>query len=1220
MDLLTPHQKEALDFKNHISLTANAGSGKTLVLSKRYLEIALSLERNESLKEIAAITFTDKAASELYKKITRQIEERLSETQNPHEIKKLELIRRQLVSANISTIHSFCTSILREYPVEAGLDANFVPIDTALSNELIELSVEELIKSALNDSEDENNIKYLIRIFSSKRILSNELSSLIKNRKNILTLAENLYTKSGQEIASGFNDLFQKYSELIFLDRKNKLINELQKINNSVLSNKKDNKIGNVISGLIESLKNQKDFKNFYNILSEINNSIIKKGDHKIRAQGYLKDRDGFEEEANFVENYFSDLHYIETPDNAHEIELEMAKLGKVLIHFFNEALELYTGKKNSNGYLDYEDILLHTQKILANENVRVELSNKYQYIMIDEYQDTNELQYQIFLPILDDLKKGNFFVVGDEKQSIYMFRDADIAVFDKTKKNIEQSAGKEHLLSLPDSFRMTPELCMFANSLFKNLFVEPDILYNEVEHTNLVCARNDDKSGKVELLISGSSAQNENETLEDAAEEENTSDNAEAEMTASRILKLIEKDFAGTEYSWKDVAILCRKRRAFSNLEKAFIKYKIPFVIVGGKGFYQRQSVYDIFNYFSFLLDSKNDTALVGILRSPFFTVSDSIIYEISLQRGESYWQKLLNFAKNDVKIKSISEIIKENLMLAAGVEVTVLLRKILNESDILAVLASKSNGVQELANIDKLVKLTINFVSQGFKTLYDYVNFLKDSIEQIEDEAQAAVTDESNSVKIMTLHQAKGLEFPAVFLFKSDEISQSNLVKSKSVTVNKEFGLLTKVPLNGNFSQSYLAAPIIGINNLIAAKKNLAEIKRLFYVGVTRAKDYLFISAGWKKDFNYSKDSFIGLLCDGLNINFENDEIELTSDLQFLINKEDKYKKVTKSVSLNIPVIKILEETTPADDEVTTNRTIKEIKVQKIKDMPEGEFISATKVAVYKQCPLKYQLTYELGFGKLMSKYKNWFYPKSGDKNIEKAFEFTNGEDKKLGLIEKNELEKEINNYSDLKGRIIHRILQHEIESDLPNFIMKEINNELKGLEYDEKAAEELKISIETDLDNFFTSETYSKLKKYKKYKNEYEIYVKENDYYLYGIIDKMILEDEKIIIVDYKTDNISEEEIEERADSYINQLKFYSYIVHKLFENILKFELHLIFIKHPNKPAVKGIGVSEIEIFKTEIEGMVKNIREKNFKKNLSHCRKCTYAINHENCIKN
>jgi ATP-dependent helicase/nuclease subunit A len=186
-NILTPHQLSALQYKNHISLTANAGSGKTFVLSKRYLEIALN--ENIQLRNIAAITFTDKAASELYKKIASEVEQRLNLQPDEKLRKKLEKIRRQLVSANISTIHSFCIDILKEYPVEASLDANFQPIDESLSNELVELSIEETIKSAFDNQEEGEDLKYLIRVFASKKIFAEELFSLIKNRKNVFDLA-----------------------------------------------------------------------------------------------------------------------------------------------------------------------------------------------------------------------------------------------------------------------------------------------------------------------------------------------------------------------------------------------------------------------------------------------------------------------------------------------------------------------------------------------------------------------------------------------------------------------------------------------------------------------------------------------------------------------------------------------------------------------------------------------------------------------------------------------------------------------------------------------------------------------------------------------------------------------------------------------------------------------------------------------------------------------
>ena len=746
MNLLTPYQSKALNYKKHISLTANAGSGKTFVLSKRYLEIAVN--ENLPLRNIAAITFTDKAAGELYQKIAKEIEARIKDAKEKSSIEQLELIRRQLVSANISTIHSFCIDILREHPVEAGIDANFTPIDEIFADEMIELSVEEVIKSSLENSTDENKLKYLIRFFSSKFILSRELTLSIKHRRNLLSLAKHIYSKSTDEIANHFYETFLSISEKVLKESVPLLLETALKINSVVLNGSPKNPTAIEIKHILMKIENEKNVQKLLVLLGNLREKILIKSG-TVAIKGYLNrdDSNTLRHECSFVEDYLGKLRYFEIPDNHSEIEIELAKFGRLFIHFFNRTLELYSEKKKEAGYLDYEDILLFTQNILQNEDVRKSLSEKFKYIMIDEYQDTNELQYNIFLPILDNLRKGNLFVVGDEKQSIYMFRDAELEIFNKTKNEITVSAGRESLLSLPDSFRMAPNVCLFINALFNNLFHNPNPLYNEVEHSDVVCARDDNERGNVELLLA--------ESTDDEDEEI-----AEANLLTERILRLKNQDSPEVKINWGDIAILCRKRKSFIELEKSFIRKKIPYAIIGGKGFYQRQSIYDIYNYFSFLLDQNDDTALVGILRSPLFSVSDSEIFEISLNQEANFWSKLKSYSFSNPTMLNIVEYLEENISLVSKVEISFLLRKIISETGYLSLLNNKVNSVQEQANVTKLINLTINFFAEGFRTLYDYLNFLREAIGEVEDESQAVISDELNSVKIMTIHQAKGLD----------------------------------------------------------------------------------------------------------------------------------------------------------------------------------------------------------------------------------------------------------------------------------------------------------------------------------------------------------------------------------------------------------------------------------------------------------------------------
>ena len=1211
MSILTNHQKVALSFDRHISLTANAGSGKTFVLSKRYLEIALS-QKHPNLRNIAAISFTDKAASELYKKIAGEIEGRLHTENNPENIKKLASIRRQLVSANISTIHSFCINVLREFPVEAGLDANFTPVDEQLSDELIELSVDELTKNSLKEKETEKKLKYLVRILGSRSILTKELISLIKIRKNVFVIAGSIYNKEVEEIASRFEEQFQQSLKELFSSKIPVVVEAIDTINSEVINKKPDNQIAIGISDLLAELSNKKDLLEIITILNKIGTEILT-GTNTVKKQGYLSsNRDKLLlTGVNVIENFYSELKNIKIPDNQKEVEIELAKFGKTLIDFFNKAIEIYNNKKKENAYLDYEDILLFVQKILDNPSVRKSLSQRYNYIMIDEYQDTNEVQYSIFLPILDHLKKGNLFVVGDEKQSIYMFRDAELEVFNRTKEDIEKTVGDNKLLTLPESFRMSPQISLFTNKLFGKLFENPDRLFNEVGYNELISAGNTDSESSIEILLAEGNEANQNHD-----EENEEIGNVEDELIARRIYKLVNDE----KVNFGDIAILCRRRKEFKVLENTFVKYGITFIVVGGKGFYQRQSIYDIYNYFSFLLDKDDDAALVGTLRSPFFNVSDSTIFEISLEEGKNYWNKLQNFSISSIKFKEIVGTLLENIRLSTSYDITSLLRKILDESPYLAVISSRSNSIQELANIRKLTGITTNFNTAGFKTLYDYVNYLKDSINQLEDESQAVVSTESNSVKIMTYHQAKGLEFKAVFLHNCDKGLNKESIKAKSVSVNKKFGLLTKVPINYDISSDYLKAPIVGVADLIEERKNLAEFKRLFYVGVTRAINYLFISGTAKKGNKFDSSSILGMINSGLGLDYDLSEFKIASELKFAKLKGKKFITEKKIIDTTIMIIRELERTELK--KMTEPFPPAKIKLNAalIKDQPEGEFISATKVAVYKQCPLKYQLTYEYGFTKLFNRYKTWFNEESRINKTYSKYEFKEAETlNDNNFYEIADMEK--GNFSDVKGRIIHKILQNEVnEKSLEVFIKDSLKSELDVFEYSEKISSALMEDILNDVKTFYRSSFYETLKSFKNYKNEFEIYIKENDYFLYGIIDKIIIEKNKYIIIDYKTDDISASEINERAENYLPQLEFYSYIVNRFFDKNPETEIKLVFIKHPDEVFRKAIKANDFVRINKEIKEMVGTFRNGKFSKNLDHCSKCLYAMRQEKCIIN
>jgi ATP-dependent helicase/nuclease subunit A len=1169
---LTPYQKSALDYSSNILLSANAGSGKTFVLSKRFVEILVNEEIE--IDNIVAITFTDKAAGELNKKIAEEIELRIKSETDNNKLRKLEHIRRQLVSANISTIHSFCINILKEFAPEAGIDANFTPIDQSASDELISLAIHDSLNQLIVNNEFEFSVKYLIRFFASKNLLVKKIHDAVNHRKIIEQHLIGIYNKSEPDFVNYLNKMFEYYFNRLFSSKIEYLIKDITSINQFILKKKQTNEIAHKVIPLLSQLDKAVTIIRKIEILSEIAPLILTQKE-ELKNRDYLAwERESFFNEINRIEIFFRNINPILKSDFSPDCLKEYYSFGQHFIRVFNYVLNSYTNKKIEKGYIDFEDILLLTQNIIQVDDVKEFLRIRFKYIMIDEYQDTNELQYKIFMPILDQLKEGNLFVVGDEKQSIYMFRDAELEVFNKTKYDIEKLDDKGKLLLLPHSFRMKKQLVLFTNKLFKELFNKPEPVLNEVDYSELICVRDESETGYAEFLLV-----DENEGIK------------EADLVASKITGLVASD----DVVFGDIAILCRKRSMFTELESALVKYKIPFNVIGGKGFYQKQSVSDVYNYLSFLINNFDDAALIGVLRSPFYNVSDTRLFEISLEEGSNFYSKLKSFAEKNEDIRKIIDSLNEHQQLLLSADVSALIRKILSDRAYWAVISSKKNSDQEIANLKKLLAIAREYSKKGFKNLYDFTVYLRDAIESVEDEGQAQISKVTNTVKLLTIHQAKGLEFKAVFLYGCNEAARDSSIKSRSMGIDKEFGFPVKVFLNGNYFSNPVASHIVAMVNYIHHQKNIAEIKRLLYVAVTRAMNCLFISAA-HKNYNASRDSFFSFLQTGLKKDFNCESIVISDEVEFMTQKEDRFSFDKKTVETEIKIIKKIDAVNipEIDDE---NKSVEKVYLlQKIEERPSKEIISATKVSMFAQCPVKYELTYELGFPTIFNVIKRY---------SNNHYNFNSKEDEELRF------------FADVKGRIIHEALKEnpeneEIENLINNLMQMETINE-------PDAAVQLKIKIIKELNEFCKSDFYQSIKKQKKFYNEYEIYAEEGDNYLYGIIDKFIIELDRLVIIDYKTDDIELIAVNKRAEDYFQQLTFYAFVLSRYYKSYDKYELIIAYTKYPDKVVSKNLLLNDLIKYKEQLSALTNKMQDRIFKPNYDHCSSCHFTLEGNKCIK-
>ncbi len=1129
----TREQKIAQSADRHLAVTAGAGAGKTSVLVQRFAYLLFDDILRADVRNITAITFTRKAAAEMHHRVSQEIEKRLANPEYKPQWGRIKAVRERFSSANISTIHSFCARLLREFPIEAGVNPNFTELEEHEGVQMKEHAIMETLEEWLEAKEESKTIKAKgkksaeddVHEPSEKQIAARRVWMLFGKRD----LVEMLKTLLGS--AERFNELEELYrqhsidallqiTEEMFVSRFfttaqqycATLDGALRTLDFDAFSattrpklDALDSTLGilqNQLTRLQESAteapsqqtwRTAQDFwQRFCSVIFE--NGLISKSTGTISGTSVNKKSE---------KNFLNRDRYVLLNSEANALFVDVAQMASVIPHsthdramleiihillgIAREAWTLVREEKERLGALDFDDLELKVDKLLDNEDVCSRIRMKTRFLMMDEFQDTNELQYRLAKKIIGRLGEQtlgeqtpreqaareqaapdeeisasgtNLFIVGDPKQSIYRFRGADVRVFAKAKRDIEAlnkrflAAGqiapdfrtplgnmpalsemeKAGNIGLRATFRLVPEIAAFVNCVCGDQLRRTKTEF-DVEYDDIVCGVGSSQlQGTVTMLLarypySKNASSAEAASVESEADSGGESDGeneesfisdaqllaeyfrAIADGTTAEPVMVRSTDGTPRPALYSDMMILMRSRNGMESLLAALRRCNVPFLVVGGRGFYERQEILDIRSFLLFLQNANDDIALAALLRSPFFAVSDTELYgisrtEVSASDGSgvnSLWERFGEYCGSQATSENARRAyatLTNLLPLAAQLSIPTLIRTILEQTAWRAMIAADERFDQIEANLEKLLVIARRYENKGFRNLYDFAEELRRLALYAFNEGEADSGATKNAVQIFTIHGAKGLEAPIVAVYNANSGSGGF---GGGLSFDTALGMSFKMlRAREDGTMEHLSTPLYHIASEKDRLAEEAESKRLLYVALTRAKDHLIIAGKCQetaKGDMKKPQGFLWMMLESLNAEGKN--LLVLPSLDFPMQKLDILQGeefTQREVQFRIPIIRAREQFladfssaadphTPYNEERQHNkerqRNIDGISVESLAAVQnlsavvhlppmllgtlsssiEGDFYSASQLQLFRRNPDEYERLYRLG-----------------------------------------------------------------------------------------------------------------------------------------------------------------------------------------------------------------------------------------------------------------
>ncbi len=864
----TESQKKVIYGRNkNMLVSAAAGSGKTAVLVNRIVSLLTDKEAPADLDRFLIVTFTKAAAGEMKERIRKALEQiAADEGANEH-------IRRQSVlihNAHISTIHSFCAYVVRNYFFSIGIDPSFRIMDEGEKKLMMADCAEETLRIACDEG-DEGAIDFTVDYSTGKsRKAIEEL--LIKAYESVAAKAwGEAWLQEALKVyeADSEEELLKSPFVKTVVSKAKGELEELKNQAEACLEAARSPK-GPVayVSAfeadieLLDRLNEGTDFKELCELFKEAKFKALgrtsSKDEDKALRERLKKMRGDIKDSVNELKKNYFDVEPSELFREMKHCKDRIESFVRLLKAFS----ECFAEKKRERDLVDYSDLEHMALSVLIKRNedgslertqAAKEIAAGFDHVMTDEYQDSNDIQ-ELILSAVSGNEDGreNRFMVGDIKQSIYGFRNARPEIFIRRYDEYKRDVKKSEVIDLYDNFRSGREVIETLNFIFKRLMSHRmgGVDYDDTQalHQGLKDENVSEELCSKLLLIDAKDPDIDDE--KDSEEKTET----EAVLIANEIKKLKRelyvKDIGGHRpFDYGDCAVLVRTTAMAESISRTLVKEGIPAYAESRSGYFTATEVALTLNYIRILDNPLQDIPFVSVLFSHIGGCTAQELAEIKLAgKAKRYYDAAYSYCeeKSDdlsEKLKSFFKLYFELREEAEQLSIHGLIYEIYEKTGIRTYAAAMPAGAQRAANLDMLLQKAAAYEKTSYSGLFNFIRYIEELQRYDEDMGEASLfAGRAEAVSVMTIHKSKGLEFPVVFVSGCGK-GFNNRGASGSVLMHKDFGIgLDVIDYKAGKKKATLYKKLI---SEAISEESRSEELRILYVALTRAKEKLYMTA---------------------------------------------------------------------------------------------------------------------------------------------------------------------------------------------------------------------------------------------------------------------------------------------------------------------------------------------------------------------------------------